>query len=840
MSKHRLPIDIFNDFGTALKAEEWSAAERQTIEHFLIWAQPYRHGVLLTRAIELYLQFGDTHAPSADRANPPATLKRFITVVGDSLGFYPSAHYRMPNPFLAALLALEADTPKESTHAYVETLQSLVGWHGPEHRIAYADHYYEQTLDTRGVLIHVAERQSTGEDYGVADIKQRITELEEEASAFETLPTDYSKVPNLQKKLTSVVRLLNGQQALGEKPRHTLDEAAEREAIANEERAIGDPPPLSDDLKTAVRQHWRQVQELTPNIRLIRRSPGEERPSSTSDANESRQAQVLDAFAQGSPTDQENVLREITAGTLPDQLKPLRKVLTPILGASEPVVRRRLQGMSNALAKANNPSPTQTTIYTLPQIQYWVHEISLVDAPLAAFLFIAWSTGIHPRRLAPGQHEPYLTVHFDQTTMVMRYKVLNHHAVTADRELPALALCLPRAIGENYGALLQELSKENPWDDLQSRYKAHRTALKGQDIQLPRYLQTWRHSQPALTGENFTRFERHLLRGELPFADWAHSAYVTTDIADINQRYQKCVVTFYESPCHKRLESNTHVSDETFESLGKLDNFPGEAPTGTIGSTYLSDAPALKACVKRLRTMASAKKRQLSGCNTPQKRFQLATDHLNILAMNYLLILLSSTAGRPHHRRMTVDPCSTGLRVEDKDSAHFTEFRVVAVSKGRDWLSGKSLLQQQRNELIKAARAWEALGNQLGQRIAKSGAWQGWEPVFVAPKDGSSWEWLTLGEAQFRRLANEILGIGEIGFRLNHFRHAFASGPYARSDMDRRTLLGHAHPGLEYWSTDSALGDALPLSQATAIASLINEYGLRVICAALHIEVTKR
>jgi len=383
-----------------------------------------------------------------------------------------------------------------------------------------------------------------------------------------------------------------------------------------------------------------------------------------------------------------------------------------------------------------------------------------------------------------------------------------------------MQLVLPAGLVE----LIVEADDPQPFLSMEKHYRELRKNIKKRFGANPCTLKQWAASAVSFQAERLNILEAATLRGSTGFNEIASSAYRTHDLAVLNAKFAECLVALRNYWDAEGLM--TGPGTEAFADLAVI----GVCPEGTLGSIRYASPEALTPVVYALRNAIKQAHQRL---NTPYKTksFSDLLDLINLQQLNYFLVLQLHTLGRALNNKTLIGFSPEGLWVSDKASHRYRERKLICAISPEDMKKQRGLLMAQREQCRDALEQLTELARTLGLDVQLAEPAVADLPCFVELQRAKQVIKVTrMTPGPWQRAINE-LGLSEIwSMTGNVFRHLASTELSASlSDAVVDEVLGHKHPGRDWWGSESA-GSFRAL---TVMAPIIEEWaqrmGLRVI-----------
>jgi hypothetical protein len=383
-----------------------------------------------------------------------------------------------------------------------------------------------------------------------------------------------------------------------------------------------------------------------------------------------------------------------------------------------------------------------------------------------------------------------------------------------------MQLVLPAGLVE----LIASSGNEKPFQAQEKRYRELRKNIKKRFGANPCTLKQWAASAVSFQAERVNTLEAATLRGSTGFNEIASSAYRTHELAVLNAKFAECLVALRDYWDAEGLM--TGPGTEAFADLAVI----GVCPEGTLGSIRYASPEALAPVVYAIRNAIKQTHQRL---NTPYKtkpvRDLLAL--INLQQLNYFLALQLHTLGRALNNKTTIGCSPEGLWVSDKASHRYRERKLICAISPEDMKKNRGLLLAQREHCRDALDQLTELARTLGLDVQLAEPAVADLPCFVEfSRSKKVVKIIRLTPGRWQRAIDEF-GLGEVWTMAgNVFRHLASTELSASlSDAVVDEVLGHKHPGRDWWGSESAGS----FTQLTVMTPIIEDWaqrmGLRVV-----------
>jgi hypothetical protein len=677
--------------------------------------------------------------------------------------------------------------------------------------------YYRHAVYVRDVLIFVLRNQAAGALPADQSIAQTCSQLHlwfvRTAETGEPMPIPTASVKNLDEKIDVVCRLVDGIWQFGVpsvlRNRQTTTDKSDAEVPPSEHKSTRSTPlptcltPTPKELKTTP---LRQKPGPKESLAYAWDKADEPSPSSASAGKEAR-------------ADSAEI--ETTIIDAPPEFSPSER-------------RKRYVSLLNVQAGQNVLSRSDMQRFSRRQLSVWLEQFTDENPLSACFVMLTWTLGMAPERLsalrvsidAPTDDED---IALNPITNRLTYRVLQLGATpertgeTGSSKMPAshmMQLVLPAGLVE----LIVEADDPQPFLSMEKHYRELRKNIKKRFGANPCTLTQWAASAVSFQAERLNTLEAATLRGSTGFNEIASSAYRTHDLAVLNAKFAECLVALRNYWDAEGLM--TGPGTEAFADLAVI----GVCPEGTLGSIRYASPEALTPVVYALRNAIKQAHQRL---NTPYKTksFSDLLDLINLQQLNYFLVLQLHTLGRALNNKTLIGFSPEGLWVSDKASHRYRERKLICAISPEDMKKQRGLLMAQREQCRDALEQLTELARTLGLDVQLAEPAVADLPCFVELQRAKQVIKVTrMTPGPWQRAINE-LGLSEIwSMTGNVFRHLASTELSASlSDAVVDEVLGHKHPGRDWWGSESA-GSFRAL---TVMAPIIEEWaqrmGLRVI-----------
>ena len=664
--------------------------------------------------------------------------------------------------------------------------------------------YYHHTLYARDVTIFVMRHQAAGTlvpDQSVDQACRQLSEwFQQETQTGEPIPIPVTGVINLDEKIDVVVRLIDGTWKFGV-PSKQLKKTKDSEKKTG--GANDDPPP--PDKKPTKSTPLPKI--LTPTTEALKSTqPTKKQPRRQSlsyklgEANDEPSQRITQPAPNSDSSDPESRV-DVSAVETAHFSAP------PEFSVSE---RRNHYGsLLNIQAAHNVASRSDLYRYSRRQLSNWLEQFAEEDELTAIFLLLIWSLSMPPERLSalrvvtdsPSGNE---NVVLNPINHQLTYRVLNlgatpdTHNTHGPARMPAnhlMKLAVPAGLVQRIVASGQE----RPFRGMETQYKALRKTLKKRHGRSPCTLKQWAGSAPALHAEGMNILEAAALRGSMNFNDVAASAYRRHDRAALNAKFADCLWGL-----RAYWDAEGLMSGPGTEAFADF-TITGSCPDGALGSTRYADPDAMARVVYVIRNQIKQTTQRLNSLYQTKSLGELI-GLINLQQLNYFWVVQLHTLGRALNNKTTLGFSPEGLWVSDKASHRYRERKLICAIAPEDMAKQRGLLLGQRQACQYALDQLTELASTLGLRVELAEPAVAELPCFVeldCSRDKLSVNRLTPG--RWQRAIDE-LGLSETWTMAgNAFRHLASTDLSASlSDAVVDEVLGHKHPGRDWWGSESA------------------------------------
>ena len=689
--------------------------------------------------------------------------------------------------------------------------------------------YYHHALYARDVALFVMRHQATGTLVPDQSVDQACRQLSDwfqrEARTGEPMPIPVNGAINLDEKIDVVVRLIDGTWKFGV-PSTQLNKTK------NAEKQTGGPnvdvPPQNK--KPAKAKPLPKI--LTPTTEALK---------STQPTIKQPRRQSL-SYKLGEANDEHPLLTTRPA-PVSDPAKPESRVdgnavetahfsAPPEFSTSER--RHHYASLLNVQAAQNIASRSDLHRYSRRQLSTWLEQFAEEDALTSIFLLLIWSLGMAPERLSAlrvGTDNPTDDddVVLDPITHQLSYRVLNLGATPdiyntyGSARVPTnhlMRLTVPASLVQQIVAS----SQEQPFRDMDTHYKTLRKTLRKRHGRSPCTLKQWAANAPACHAERMNILEAATLRGSLNFNEVASSAYRRHDRAALNAKFSDCLNGLRAYWDAEGLMSG--AGTEPFADFTINDAYPD----GALGSIRYAAPDALARVVYVIRNRIKQTKQRL---NSPHQTKSLGElmGLINLQQLHYFLVVQLHTLGRALNNKTTLGLSAEGLWVSDKASHRYRERKLICAISPQDMAKERGLFLGQRRECRDALDQLTKLSRTLGLGVELGEPAVAELPCFVELDRGQNQLTVNrLTPGRWQRAIDE-LGLSETWTMAgNAFRHLASTELSASlSDALVDEVLGHKHPGRDWWGSESA-GTFEELTVMTSIIEKwANQLGLKAV-----------
>ena len=672
--------------------------------------------------------------------------------------------------------------------------------------------YYRHAVYVRDVLIFVLRNQAAGALPADQSIAQTCSQLHlwfvRTAETGEPMPIPTASVKNLDEKIDVVCRLVDGIWQFGVpsvlRNRQATTDKSDAEVPPSEHKSTRSTPlptcltPTPKELKTTPP---RQKPGPKESLAYAWDKADEPSPSSASAGKEAR-------------ADSAEI--ETTIIDAPPEFSPSER-------------RKRYVSLLNVQAGQNVLSRSDMQRFSRRQLSVWLEQFTDENPLSACFVMLTWTLGMAPERLsalrvsidAPTDDED---IALNPITNRLTYRVLQLGATpertgrAGSSKMPAshmMQLVLPAGLVE----LIVEADDPQPFLSMEKHYRELRKNIKKRFGANPCTLTQWAASAVSFQAERLNTLEAATLRGSTGFNEIASSAYRSHDLAVLNAKFAECLVALRDYWDAEGLM--TGPGTEAFADLAVI----GVYPEGIVGSIRYASPEALTPVVYALRNAIKQAHQRL---NIPYKTksFSDLLDLINLQQLNFFLILQLHTLGRALNNKTTIAFSPEGLWVSDKASHRYRERKLICAISPEDMKKNRGLLLAQRQHCRDALDQLTELARTLGLDVQLAEPAVADLPCFVElSRSQKIVKIVRLTPGRWQRAIDE-LGLGEIWTMVgNVFRHLVSTELSATlSDAVVDEVLGHKHPGRDWWGSESA--GSLP--QLTVMGPIIEEWAGRM------------
>lgn len=681
--------------------------------------------------------------------------------------------------------------------------------------------YYHHNLYARDVAVFVMRHQAAGTLEPAQSMDQACRQLrdwfQQEARTGEPMPIPVTGTINLDEKIDVVVRLIDGTWKFGvpSKQLEKTQDSGEKTGGPN----VDAPPPNKKPTKKAKPL----PQILTPTTEALKSTqPTKKQPRRQSlsyalgDANDASSELITQPAPSSDPAEPESRVDS-------NAVETAHFSVPPELSTSE---RRTHYGsLLNVQAAQNVASRSDLHRYSRRQLSIWLAQFAEEDSLTSVFLLLVWSLGMAPERLtalrvstdSPADHEDVV---LNPINHQLTYRVLNlgatpdPHNTHGPAHLPAnhlMRLSIPASLVQRIIASGQE----RPFRDMEAQYKTLRKTLKKRHGRGPCALKQWAANAPSCHAERMNLLEAAALRGSMNFNEVASSAYRHHDRATLNAKFSDCL-----NGLRAYWDAEGLMSGDGTEPFADF-TITGAYPDGSLGSIRYADPDAMARVVYVIRNQIKQAKQRL---NSPYQTKSLGEllGLINLQQLHYFLVVQLHTLGRALNIKTTLGFSPEGLWVSDKASHRYRERKLICAIAPEDMAKQRGLLLGQRRECRGALDQLTELARTLGLSVELAEPAVADYPCFVEldrSRHKLSVNRLTPG--RWKRAIDE-LGLSEIWTMAgNAFRHlASTELSTSLSDAIVDEVLGHKHPGRDWWGSESAG----TFEELTVLTSIIEQW----------------
>lgn len=680
--------------------------------------------------------------------------------------------------------------------------------------------YYRHTVYLRDVALFVMHWQVTGSRPADETVAQACRELHSlfitAAQTGEPMPMPVASVKNLDDKIDLVCGLLANLLSFG---------------VPTFKRS---PKNATDSSKSKIsgRKPAKLPQYLTPQPQSLKHP--RPRPMVP------RRQSLAYALGEGAEDIPQQLIRPVTT---PVQGNPEARVDSEVMAHARvdappefaPSERRKQYvSLLNVQAAQNTLSRSDMQRFSRRQLSTWLERFADEHPLTAVFLLLIWSLGMASERLqklrlgtqAPtGDEDVLLNPH----THWLSYRVLNlgatsDESATGDSAPPVPAthlmqLALPASLVES----IVEANRGQPFLEMEKRYPALRKQVEKTTGTRPCSLKQWAASTPAFDAGVFSQLESAVKRGTIAFNEIASSAYRAQDLATLNAKFAERLVALRESWDAEGLMMGPGT--QAFRNLAVT----ADVPEGLIGSQRYAPPEALVPVVEAIRNAIKQAHQRL---NAPFKTHPLSEllALINLQALNYFLVLQLHSVGRPLNHKTRIGISTQGLWVSDKASHRYRERKIICAMAPEDVEKGRGLLLQQRHQCRQTQHKLAEMAHKLGITVQQAEPGVTDFPCFTSYSPAKRCiEVGRMTPAKHQRCVAD-LGLSQVWRApANVVRHmASTELSQTLSDAVVDEVLGHKHPGKDWWGTESSGSMAELEVMASVIETWAERMGLRV------------
>lgn len=678
--------------------------------------------------------------------------------------------------------------------------------------------YYHHTISVRDVTLFVLHSQVTGAVRADQSVPQACSQLhtwfENAAENGEPMPIPIASVNNLDDKTDVTCKLLSGKLTFG-----VPSVRRNREESSNQSGGKARPSQRQSTQANPLPKELTDLKASRPRRKIPRRQ-------SLAYALEEGAETIPQPTAQGAESEDaearlDNTMIESAEIHVPPESTPSER-------------RRHYVSLLNIQASQNTLSRSDMQRFSRRQLSTWLEQFTNEEPLIACFLFLVWTMGMSPDRLqmlCVGTHAPSADedIVLNPLTHRLTYRVLNLGATpeiggeVGSMAMPknhVMQLVLPASLV----SLIIAAGRPQPFLGTKKRYAALRKRIEKASGSRPCSLTHWAASTASFEIERFNTLESGVKRGTMAFNEVASSAYRAQNLATLNQKFADCLTDLRVYWHAEGLMSGPKT--EAFTDL----TVTGERPEGILGSRRHAPPEALAPSVRAIRNAIKQAHQQL---NTPYIKRPLS-DLLalaNLQQLNFFLILQLHTLGRALNTKTTIGLTPEGLWVSDKASHRYRERKLICSITPEDFEKNRGLFLTQRQLCRHTHQKLAELARTLSLKIKLADSAVADLPCYVSylPPQGSI-KVVRLTPARWQQAIDE-LGLSESWTTPgNVFRHLASTALSASlSDAVVDEVLGHKHPGKDWWASESAGS----LTELTVLAPIIEDWaermGLRVI-----------
>ena len=816
----RLPTDVIDDWDRRLRVAGCSEEQRSALKNTIQCTLPYPSRSSMEVCVSAYAAACyDKPAVGPDEAVVSSVLSQ-LERAGQ---LETSNRYAQSHPVATAIKKMT----NAASRLQVEPNRWLSFFLGLCQRARYHAErlspgvYYQHTFYARDVTIFVLRSQAVLADSSVAEACSKLqTWFERAEQTNEPVPIPTASVNNLDEKVSILNRLVGETLTFG---------------VPSVERNQQETTDKSSDKGRPFKRKSTPANPLPKEITNLKASPPREKiprrqslAYALSEANDDppqlpiQPAQRSASAGKEARADSAEI--ETTIIDAPPEFSPSER-------------RKRYVSLLNVQAGQNILSRSDMQRFSCRQLSTWLEQFAEEEPLSAVFLLLVWSLGMVPDRLirlrvgtgAPIDDEDVV---LNPITHRLTYRVLNLGATpdlqnaVGNTELPAnhlMQLVLPAGLVE----LTASSGNEKPFLAHEKHYRELQKLIKKRFGANPCTLTQWAASAVSFQAERLNTLEAATLRGSTGFNEIASSAYRSHDLAVLNAKFAECLVALRDYWDAEGLM--TGPGTEAFADLAVI----GVYPEGIVGSIRYASPEALTPVVYALRNAIKQAHQRL---NIPYKTksFSDLLDLINLQQLNFFLILQLHTLGRALNNKTTIAFSPEGLWVSDKASHRYRERKLICAISPEDMKKNRGLLLAQRQHCRDALDQLTELARTLGLDVQLAEPAVADLPCFVElSRSQKIVKIVRLTPGRWQRAIDE-LGLGEIWTMVgNVFRHLVSTELSATlSDAVVDEVLGHKHPGRDWWGSESA--GSLP--QLTVMGPIIEEWAGRMGLRAVQLD----
>jgi hypothetical protein len=818
------PKELINDWSNRLQRSECSVPLCNQMTLLIKHTLPHPSVESVQECLAgLATVFGTVGNTNLDKASVLEALKKL-----DEAGQLDAvAHFGLSHPLAAAIRKIR----KAAADHQIDPSQWLAWFlelcgqaqKHPEHLTRSC--YYRHTVYARDVVIFIMLNHATGALLSDQSVNQACIQLNDwfqrEAKTGAPIPIPVTGVKNLEEKTDVVTHLIEGVWQFGVP-------SVVRKRQGKTDESDGDVLPPDKMLTQAIPL----PRILTPTTEALKAAqPAKKQPRNQSlsyslgEANDAPSQLITQPAPSSDPAEPESRVDG-------NAVETAHFSAPPEFSTSER--RHHYASLLNVQAAHNVASRSDMQRYSRRQLSTWLEQFAEEDSLTAVFLLLVWSLGMAPERLSSlrvgtNSLSDNEDVVLDPVSQQLTYRVLNlgatpdTHNTHAPNQLPAnhlMRLTVPASLVQRIVAS----SQEQPFRDMETQYKTLRKTLRKRHGRSPCTLKLWAASAPACHAERMNILEAATLRGSLNFNEVASSAYRRHDRAVLNAKFSDCLNGLRAYWDAEGLMGG--AGTEPFADFTITDAYPD----GALGSIRYAAPDALARVVYVIRNRIKQTKQRL---NSPYQTKSLGEllGLINLQQLHYFLVVQLHTLGRALNNKTTVGFSAEGLWVSDKASHRYRERKLICAISPQDMAKQRGLFLGQRRECRDALDQLTELARTLGLAVELGEPAVAELPCFVEMNRGQNQLTVNrLTPGRWQRAIDE-LGLSETWTMAgNAFRH-LASTELSTSLSDALVdeVLGHKHPGRDWWGSESAGTFEELTVMTTIIEKWANQLGLKAV-----------